>query len=61
MGVREDSGDPASAAVVIRCLSEGLGLAQALQRPPDFAELTQHRPQLEADLEALLQRGRALR
>src|SRR5260370_24018050 len=34
--------------------------AQALQHPPDFTELAQHRPQLEADLEALLQRGRAL-
>ena len=61
VGVRHDSADPASPAVVVQSLGEGLGLAQALQRPPDFTELAQHRPQLEADLEALLQRGRALR
>ena len=59
--VRHERADPASPAVVVQPLGEGLGLAQALQRPPDFTELAQHRPQLEADLEALLQRGRALR
>ena len=61
MGVRHDRADPASPAVVVQPLGEGLRLAQALQHPPDFTELAQHRPQLEADLEALLQRGRALR
>ena len=61
VGVRHERADPTSAAVVVQPLGEGLGLAQALQRPPDFTELAQHRPQLEADLEALLQRGRALR
>ena len=61
MGVRHERADPASPAVVVQPLGEGLGLAQALQRPPDFTELAQHRPQLEADLEGLLQRGLALR
>ena len=61
VGVRHDRADPASAAVVGQCFGEGLGLAQALQHPPVLAELAQHRPQLEADLEALLERGRALR
>ena len=61
VGVRQDSGDPASAAVVVQCLGQGFGLAQPLQDPPDFTELAQHRPQLEADLEGLLQRGPALR
>ena len=32
-----------------------------LQPPPGLSEPYQHRPELEADLEALLQRGRALR
>ncbi|HKW93157.1 MAG TPA: hypothetical protein VJX92_14775 [Methylomirabilota bacterium] len=32
-----------------------------LQPPPILTELHKHRPQLEADLEALLQRGRARR
>ena len=59
--VRHERADPASAAVVVQPLGESLGLAQALQRPPDFTELVQHRPQLEADLEGLLQRGLALR
>ena len=59
--VRHERADPASPAVVVQPLGEGLGLAQALQRPPDFTELVQHRPQLEADLEGLLQRGLALR
>ena len=61
VGVRHERADPASPAVVVQPLGEGLGLAQALQHPPDFTELVQHRPQLEADLEGLLQRGRALR
>src|SRR5262245_28150624 len=61
VGVRQESGDPTSAAVVVECLGEGLGLAQTLQQSPDLTELAQHWPQLEADLEALLQRGRANR
>ena len=44
--------DPASAAVVVQPLGEGLGLAQVLQRPPAVTERDQHRPQLEADLDA---------
>ena len=32
-----------------------------LEHLPDFTELAQHRPQLEANLEGLLQRGLALR
>ena len=56
-----NSADPASPAVVVQPLGKDLGLAQALQRQPDFTELVQHRPQLEADLEGLLQRGLAFR
>ena len=37
-----NSADPASAAVVVQPLGEALGLAQALQHPPEFAELDQH-------------------
>ena len=37
--VRHESADPASPAVVVQPLGEGLGLAQALQHPPDFTEL----------------------
>src|SRR4029077_13627342 len=40
---------------------DGLGLAQALHHTRILTELAQQRPQLEADLEALLERGRALR
>src|SRR5882757_1251105 len=55
-----DGADPAAPAVVVHPLGEGLGFAQTLQRPPDFAELDQQLSQLEADIEALLQRGLAL-
>jgi hypothetical protein len=58
---RHERADPASAAVVVQPFGESLGLAQTLQRPPDFTELVQHWPQLETDLEGQLQRGRALR
>ena len=59
--VRHEGADPAAPAVVVQPLGEGLGLAQALQHPPAFAELDQRRTQLETDIEALLQRGLALR
>src|SRR6267143_3369675 len=60
VGRRHDCADTPAAAVVVQPLGEGLGLAQALQPPPGFTELVQHRPQLEADVEGLLQRGLAL-
>ena len=56
--VRHERADTASPAVVVQALGESLGLAQALPHPPDFTEQAQHRPQLEADLEGLLQRTR---
>src|SRR5215467_4629187 len=58
---RHERADTASPVIVVQPFSEGLGLAQALQHSTAFAELEQHRPQLEADLEALLQHGLALR
>ena len=44
-----------------RPLGEGLGLAKVLEHLPPFTELAQHRPQLEANLEGLLQRSLAFR
>ena len=61
VGDRHERIDPAAPAVVVQPLGKGLGLAQALQHPPAFAELNQHRTQLEAEIEALLQRGSGLR
>jgi hypothetical protein len=52
---------PGSAAVVVQPLGEDLGLARVLQPPSSLTELHQHRPQLQADLEALLQGGRTRR
>jgi hypothetical protein len=60
VNIRHERVDAAASAVVVQPLGEGLGLAQEFQLPPAFTELVQHRPQLEADLEALLQCGRAL-
>ena len=59
--VRRERVDAPQPALVVQALGEGLGLAQAFQLLPDFTELVQHRPELEADLERLLQRGQALR
>ena len=56
--VRHEGADPPAPAVVVQPLGQRLGLAQALQHLPEFAELDQYRPQLEADLEGLLQIGR---
>ena len=58
--VRNERVDPAAPAIVVQPFGEGLGLAQALQRPPDFSELGQRVPQIEADVEGLLQCGRRL-
>src|SRR6266487_1738246 len=60
VSIRQERADPASPAVVVQPLSQGLGLAQALQHPAAFTENTQHWPQLEPDIEALLHGGRAL-
>src|SRR5687768_13076791 len=46
-----DRADPAAPAIVIHPLGEGLGFAQTLQRPPEFAELDYHLSQLDADIE----------
>ena len=58
--VRHERADAASPVVVVQPLGERLRLAQAVQQAPALAEQVQHRPQLEADLEGLLQRGSAL-
>src|SRR5215472_17599337 len=58
---RHGGAGPAAPAVVVQPLGEGVCLQQALERRRDFAELDQGRPQLDADVEGLLQRGRALR
>jgi hypothetical protein len=42
-------------------LGEDLGLAEMIEHLPDFAELAQHRSQIEADLEGLLHCGLAVR
>ncbi len=54
--VRGEGADSTAAALVVQPLGEDLGLAQALQHPPGFAELLHRRAQFEADLERLLQR-----
>ena len=54
--VRHERADPASPAVVVQPLGEGLRLPQALQRSPDFTERDQHRPELEANIDGLPQR-----
>jgi hypothetical protein len=60
--IRHERADLPSSAIVVQPLGEGLGLAQALQRSPAFTErAAQHRPQLESDVEGLLQCGLALR
>jgi len=58
---RREAEDPAAPAVVVKTLGEDLRFLQALQRPPDSAELDQRLWQFEADIEGLLERGRALR
>ena len=52
---------PALPVIVSQLLSYDLGLAEVFEHLPAFAELAQHRPQFEANLEGLLQRGPALR
>jgi hypothetical protein len=59
--VRHEGADAASLVVVVRPLGKGFGLAQPFQCPPNVTEVDQHWPQLEADLEGLLQRGLTLR
>jgi hypothetical protein len=61
VGERHERADTPAPAVVVQPLGEGLGLAEALLHAPDFTELAQYYFPLEADLEGLLQRGRALR
>src|SRR5262245_55962049 len=47
----------AAPTVIVQPLGEGVGLQQALERPLDFAELEQRRPEVGADVEGLFQRG----
>jgi hypothetical protein len=47
--------------IVVQQVGEDFGLTQVLERTANFTELTQHWPQIEADLEGLLQRGPAFR
>ena len=61
MDGRHEGADLAKPAIVFQPLGEGLGLAEVLEHLPAFTELAQHRPQLKADFEGLLQRGLALR
>ena len=61
MDSRHESADLATPAIVFQPLGEGLGLAEVLEHLPPFTELAQHRPQLEANLEGLLQRSLAFR
>jgi hypothetical protein len=58
--IRHERRDPASPAVVVQALGDGLGFAHPLQRPPGFTEIVQDWPQVETDVEGLLQGGRAL-
>jgi hypothetical protein len=44
VGVRHDCADPASPALVVQSLGEGLRLAQVLQYFPDFPQLVQPGP-----------------
>src|SRR2546428_365072 len=59
--VRRERVAPPPPALVLQPLGERLRLAQALQHPMDLTELVQDRPQVEADVERLLQAGLALR
>src|SRR5215475_8146559 len=53
--IRQERANPDTLAVVVQPIGESRGFAQALQHPAGFTELKQHRPQLEADFEGLLQ------
>jgi hypothetical protein len=59
--VRHERTDLTAPAVVVQSLGDAFGLAQVLPAPAGIRQLVQHQAQLQADLEALLQRGRALR
>ena len=61
MDGRHESVDLATPAIVFQPLGKGLGLAEMIEHLPAFTELAQHPPQLEANIEGLLQRGPALR
>jgi hypothetical protein len=54
---RHERADLAAPAVVVQLLGERVGLAQAFEDVPVLTELVQRRPQLQANVEALLQRG----
>ena len=61
MDRRHQSVDLATPTIVLQPLGEGLGLAEVLEHRSAFTELAQHPPQLEANVEGLLERGLALR
>ena len=61
MDRRHQSVDLATPTIVLQPLGEGLSLAELLEHRSAFTELAQHPPQLEPNLEGLLERGLALR
>jgi len=61
VGDRHERRDPAAPALVVQLLGQDLGLPQDLQYLPDLAELVEGRPQLETNVEGLLQGGLVLR
>jgi hypothetical protein len=61
VGDRHERADATPPAVVLQLPGQGLGLAQDLEDASHVSELIQSRPQLEPDLESLLERGRSLR
>src|SRR5215467_6764684 len=61
VGVRHHRTDAPTSAVVVQPLGEGLGLPQALPRPPGVAKLSQARSELKPNIDPLLSRGPILR
>src|SRR5262249_6536365 len=59
MKIGHDRTRSSSLALVVQPAGQRFALPRALQRWSTLAELVQHQPQVEADLEALAQRGRA--
>ena len=61
MDVGHECADLASAPFIVQPLGDSFGLMQSVQHLPDFAEKVEDRPQLQADLERLLQINAAFR
>ena len=56
-----EGADLAAAPVVLQLRGDDLGLAQMFELAPAFAQLAEHRPQVETQLKTAPQRGLALR